>query len=92
MLKKDLEFARLLDMCLASGQSCYSRNKGKIYLKNKDVGKLFLRRLIILFYEPKNGYPFDVNPFSALVFPRPIGWVSTHFNKWDSKFSSVFFF
>jgi len=30
-----------------------------------------------LFYEPINGYPFDENPFSALVFPRPIGWIST---------------
>jgi len=30
-----------------------------------------------LFYEPKNGYPFDENPFAALVFPRPIGWIST---------------
>jgi len=30
-----------------------------------------------LFYEPKNGYPFDENPFAALVFPRPIGWISS---------------
>ena len=30
-----------------------------------------------MFYEPKNGYPLDENPFSALVFPRPIGWIST---------------
>ena len=30
-----------------------------------------------MFYEPKKGHPFDVNPLSALVFPRPIGWVST---------------
>jgi len=30
-----------------------------------------------LFYEPKKGYPFDENPFAALVFPRPIGWIST---------------
>ena len=30
-----------------------------------------------MFYEPKKGYPFDENPFAALVFPRPIGWVST---------------
>ena len=30
-----------------------------------------------MFYEPKNGYPFDENPFAALVFPRPIGWIST---------------
>ena len=30
-----------------------------------------------MFYEPKTGYPFDENPFAALVFPRPIGWIST---------------
>jgi len=30
-----------------------------------------------LFYEPKKGYPLDENPFAALVFPRPIGWIST---------------
>ena len=30
-----------------------------------------------MFYEPKKGYPFDINPFAALVFPRPIGWIST---------------
>ena len=30
-----------------------------------------------MFYEPKNGHPFDVNPFAALVFPRPIGWISS---------------
>ena len=30
-----------------------------------------------MFYEPKKGYPFDDNPFAALVFPRPIGWISS---------------
>ena len=30
-----------------------------------------------MFYEPKNGYPFDDNPFAALIFPRPIGWISS---------------
>ena len=30
-----------------------------------------------MFYEPKKGYPFDINPFAALVFPRPIGWISS---------------
>ena len=30
-----------------------------------------------MFYEPKKGHPFDVNPFAALVFPRPIGWISS---------------
>ena len=30
-----------------------------------------------MFYEPKKGYPFDESPFAALVFPRPIGWISS---------------
>ena len=30
-----------------------------------------------MFYEPKNGYPFEIDPFNALVFPRPIGWISS---------------
>ena len=30
-----------------------------------------------MFYEPKKGYPLSQDPFSALVFPRPIGWISS---------------
>ena len=30
-----------------------------------------------MFYEPKKGHPFKLNPFNALVFPRPIGWISS---------------
>ena len=30
-----------------------------------------------MFYEPKKGIPFKVDPFKALIFPRPIGWIST---------------
>ena len=30
-----------------------------------------------MFYEPKKGVPFDVNPFKSLIFPRPIGWISS---------------
>ena len=30
-----------------------------------------------MFYEPKNGVPFDIDPFKSLVFPRPIGWISS---------------
>ena len=30
-----------------------------------------------MFYEPKKGYPLLHNPFNALVFPRPIGWISS---------------
>ena len=30
-----------------------------------------------MFYEPKNGIPFKIDPFKSLVFPRPIGWISS---------------
>ncbi|RMH41214.1 MAG: flavin reductase family protein [Alphaproteobacteria bacterium] len=30
-----------------------------------------------MFYEPRNGHGLPHNPFSAIVVPRPIGWIST---------------
>ena len=30
-----------------------------------------------MFYEPKKGCPFNIDPFKSLVFPRPIGWISS---------------
>ena len=30
-----------------------------------------------MFYEPKKGNPFNIDPFKSLVFPRPIGWISS---------------
>ena len=30
-----------------------------------------------MFYEPKDGHGMQHNPFSAIVSPRPIGWIST---------------
>ena len=30
-----------------------------------------------MFYEPKKGMPFEIDPFKSLVFPRPIGWISS---------------
>ena len=30
-----------------------------------------------MFYEPKNGHPFKIDPYKASVFPRPIGWISS---------------
>ena len=30
-----------------------------------------------MFYEPKKGIPFKVDPFKSLIFPRPIGWISS---------------
>ena len=30
-----------------------------------------------MFYEPKKGSPFKIDPYKSLVFPRPIGWISS---------------
>lgn len=30
-----------------------------------------------MFYQPKDGHSLPHNPFSAIVSPRPIGWIST---------------
>ena len=30
-----------------------------------------------MFYEPKQGVPFNIDPFKSLIFPRPIGWISS---------------
>ena len=30
-----------------------------------------------MFYEPKKACPFNIDPFKSLVFPRPIGWISS---------------
>ena len=30
-----------------------------------------------MFYEPKRGIAFRIDPFKSLVFPRPIGWISS---------------
>ena len=30
-----------------------------------------------MFYQPKKGHPFVIDPYKSLVFPRPIGWISS---------------
>ena len=30
-----------------------------------------------MFYEPKKGHPFLIEPYKSLIFPRPIGCIST---------------
>ncbi len=30
-----------------------------------------------MFYQPKDGHPLKYNPFSAIISPRPIGWISS---------------
>lgn len=31
-----------------------------------------------MFYKPEDGHGLPHNPFTAIVAPRPIGWISTH--------------
>ena len=45
-----------------------------------------------MFYEPKKGYPFSHNPFDALVFPRPIGWISSLSEKGIANLAPYSFF
>ena len=45
-----------------------------------------------MFYEPKKGYPLSQNPFAALVFPRPIGWISSLSKKGVANLAPYSFF
>jgi len=45
-----------------------------------------------VFYEPKKGHSLPQNPFSALVFPRPIGWISTLSKKGIANLAPYSFF
>ena len=45
-----------------------------------------------MFYEPKKGYPLIHNSFAALVFPRPIGWISSLSKKGISNLAPYSFF
>ena len=45
-----------------------------------------------MFYEPKKDYPFSHNPFDALVFPRPIGWISSLSEKGIANLAPYSFF
>ena len=44
-----------------------------------------------MFYEPKNGHGLPHNPFSAIVSPRPIGWISTRGPSGDNLAPYSFF-
>jgi len=45
-----------------------------------------------MFYEPKKGYPFEIDPLNALVFPRPIGWISSISSKGTLNLAPYSFF
>jgi flavin reductase (DIM6/NTAB) family NADH-FMN oxidoreductase RutF len=45
-----------------------------------------------VFYEPKKGHSLPHNPFAALVFPRPIGWISSLSKKGIANLAPYSFF
>ena len=45
-----------------------------------------------MFYEPKNGHPYKINPFKSIVFPRPIGWISSVSNRGVANLAPYSFF
>ena len=44
-----------------------------------------------MFYEPKNGHGLPHNPLTAIVQPRPIGWISTRGPQGDNLAPYSFF-
>ncbi|MDZ7906288.1 MAG: flavin reductase family protein [Cypionkella sp.] len=44
-----------------------------------------------MFYQPKDGHGLPHNPFSAIVAPRPIGWISTRAERGDNLAPYSFF-
>ena len=44
-----------------------------------------------MFYEPKNGHGLPHSPFTAIVAPRPIGWISTRGPQGDNLAPYSFF-
>ena len=44
-----------------------------------------------MFYEPKNGHGLPHNPLTAIVAPRPIGWISSRGAKGDNLAPYSFF-
>ena len=44
-----------------------------------------------MFYKPKEN-PFKIDPFKSLVFPRPIGWISSVDNKGNANLAPYSYF
>lgn len=44
-----------------------------------------------MFYQPKNGHGLPHNPFTAIIAPRPIGWISTRGGAADNLAPYSFF-
>ena len=44
-----------------------------------------------MFYKPKEN-PFTIDPFKSLVFPRPIGWISSVDKKGNTNLAPYSYF
>ena len=45
-----------------------------------------------MFYQIKKGHPFSIDPFKSLIFPRPIGWISSESKKGISNLAPYSYF
>ncbi len=45
-----------------------------------------------MFYQPKDGHGLPHNPFSAIISPRPIGWISTRSKDGTNNLAPYSFF
>ena len=45
-----------------------------------------------MFYQPKKGHPLSIDPYKSLIFPRPIGWISTISKKGISNLAPYSYF
>ena len=45
-----------------------------------------------MFYQPKKGHPFSIDPYKSLIFPRPIGWISSISKKGISNLAPYSYF
>jgi flavin reductase (DIM6/NTAB) family NADH-FMN oxidoreductase RutF len=51
----------------------------------------FVKRPHPMFYRPAEGHGLPHSPFSAIVSPRPIGWISTRASTGDNLAPYSFF-
>ena len=63
-------------------------------LQVKDAGKTVDAKSPkdLHFYEPKNGHGLKHDPFTAIVAPRPIGWISSRDSKGNINLAPYSFF
>ena len=45
-----------------------------------------------MFYQPKKGNPLSIDPFKSLIFPRPIGWISSVDKKGNANLAPYSYF